>query len=223
LEKLAAEPPAKARVIALQVAGAFHTRYMASAEETLDAVAGGIAVGDPQRILLSNADGTAVATGAEGIKRLVRQVTSPVRWDLCQAALADLGVTAIIELAPAGTLAGLAKRALNGVEILAVNTPDDLPAARDLAARHAISSSAEPSVAFHVVVAPSAGGFHPAELVEGDAVSAGSVVGQVIARGVATDIVSAHDGVLAEWLASPEDPVAPGAPVARLHPLGAER
>ncbi|TNH26759.1 ACP S-malonyltransferase [Micromonospora orduensis] len=139
LDKLAAEPPAKARVIRLQVAGAFHTPYMAPAETALAAVAAGITPADPQRILLSNLDGTAVEDGQEMVRRLVRQVTAPVRWDLCMRALADLGVTGVIELPPAGTLAGLVKRELKGdgaPEIVTLNTPDDLPAARDLIARH---------------------------------------------------------------------------------------
>ncbi|WP_433529353.1 ACP S-malonyltransferase [Micromonospora sp. CA-263727] len=139
LEKLAAEPPARARVVRLQVAGAFHTPYMAPAEAALGTVAAGIVPSDPARILLSNRDGTAVDHGREMLQRLVRQVTAPVRWDLCMATLADLGVTGVIELPPAGTLAGLVKRELKGAgapEIVTLNTPDDLPAARDLIARH---------------------------------------------------------------------------------------
>ncbi|MFI7595510.1 ACP S-malonyltransferase [Micromonospora sp. NPDC049359] len=140
LDKFAAAPPAKTRVIRLQVAGAFHTPYMAPAEAALAAVAAGIAPVDPARILLSNLDGTAVTDGHELVRRLVRQVTAPVRWDLCMRALAEHGVTGVIELPPAGTLAGLVKRELRGEgapEIVTLNTPDDLPAARDLIARHA--------------------------------------------------------------------------------------
>jgi [acyl-carrier-protein] S-malonyltransferase len=222
LEKLAAEPPAKARVITLPVAGAFHTRYMSTAQEALSAVADGISPADPVRLLLSNSDGTAVTTGREGLRRLVRQVTSPVRWDLCQNALADLGVTAIIELAPAGTLAGLAKRALKGTEIVTVNTPDDLPAARALAASHSEPHTVEPSVQFHVAVAPVGGSFSPAALAEGDLVASGAVIGQVITRQGAVDITTAHAGVVVEWLADDGDPVASGAPLIRLHPTGAE-
>ncbi|MCP3785960.1 ACP S-malonyltransferase [Micromonospora sp. A3M-1-15] len=139
LEKLAAEPPARARVIMLKVAGAFHTPYMAPAEAALAEVAAGITPADPARTLLSNLDGGAVADGRELVQRLVRQVTAPVRWDLCMRTLADLGVTGVIELPPAGTLAGLVKRELKGEgapEIVTLNTPDDLPAARDLIARH---------------------------------------------------------------------------------------
>jgi [acyl-carrier-protein] S-malonyltransferase len=138
LAEFAAAPPARARVIALQVAGAFHTPFMAPAENALAAVADGLTTQDPARTLLSNLDGTAVADGAEMLRRLVRQVTAPVRWDLCMRALKDLGVTGVIELPPAGTLAGLVKRELKGdgaPEIVTLNTPDDLPAARDLIAR----------------------------------------------------------------------------------------
>jgi [acyl-carrier-protein] S-malonyltransferase len=223
LEKLKADPPAKAKVIPLQVAGAFHTPYMAPAQEALATVAAGVSAGDPAKLLLSNVDGTAVITGAEGIRRLVDQVTSPVRWDLCQDTLAHLGVTGVIELAPAGTLAGLAKRTLKGVEIATVNTPDDIPAARQLAARHATFHAKESAVHFHVAVAPAAGSFAPGAVELGDPVAAGAVVGQVVTRQGPVDVVSAHTGVLVEWLADADDPVAPGAPLARLHPTGADR
>jgi [acyl-carrier-protein] S-malonyltransferase len=142
LAKLADEPPARARIIALQVAGAFHTSYMAPAETALAGAAAKVAVKDPARTLLSNLDGTAVPGGAELLSRLVRQVTRSVRWDLCQATLAELGVTGAIELAPAGTLAGLAKRALKGVEVVTVNTPEDLSKAQDLIARHSTGATA---------------------------------------------------------------------------------
>jgi [acyl-carrier-protein] S-malonyltransferase len=138
LAEFAAAPPVKARVIALQVAGAFHTPFMAPAETALAAVAGGVTTNAPARTLLSNLDGTAVGDGAEMLRRLVRQVTAPVRWDLCMRTLKDLGVTGVIELPPAGTLAGLVKRELKGdgaPEIVTLNTPDDLPAALDLIAR----------------------------------------------------------------------------------------
>ncbi|GIJ78587.1 [acyl-carrier-protein] S-malonyltransferase [Micromonospora phaseoli] len=152
LEKLAAEPPARARVIRLQVAGAFHTPYMAPAETALATVAAGITPSDPARTLLSNLDGTAVTGGRELLQRLVRQVTAPVRWDLCMATLAERGVTGVIELPPAGTLAGLVKRELKGSgapEIVTLNTPDDLPAARDLIARHSGPSSGHEPVVEH--------------------------------------------------------------------------
>ncbi|WP_214370174.1 ACP S-malonyltransferase [Pseudonocardia sp. H11422] len=137
LAALAANPPERARVIGLPVAGAFHTRFMAPAEEALRAHAGSIDPADPRRPLLSNADGTVVTTGADALGRLVAQVTRPVRWDQCMATLRELGVTAVIELPPAGTLVGLVKRELKGTATLALKTPDDLDAAVELVAEHA--------------------------------------------------------------------------------------
>jgi [acyl-carrier-protein] S-malonyltransferase len=220
LAKFADEAPPRTRVVALQVAGAFHTPYMAPAEQALAAVAGGVTVSDPARILLSNLDGAAIIHGREMLQRLVRQVTAPVRWDLCMRTLRDLGVTAIIELPPAGTLAGLVKRELKGdgaPEILTLNTPDDLPAARDLIARHGMAPSLEPTPLFRVVVATSAGMFQPAEdLDEGHPVGTGQVIGRIVTRQGEVEVPAHAAGVLTEWLAHHDDPVAPGQPVARI-------
>lgn len=135
LEQLAAlkdDAPARARLIPLSVAGAFHTLHMQPAVARLREAAEVVSPSDPGVTLLSNADGQAVTGGADLLDRLVKQVSSPVRWDLCMAAMADRGVTAIIELLPGGTLTGLAKRALRGVPAVALKTPDDLDAAREL-------------------------------------------------------------------------------------------
>ncbi len=139
LEQLAAfaeKPPAGARVRPLRVAGAFHTRYMAPAVEALAAAAAGASVKDPAITIVSNRDGAVVTSGGDWLDRVVQQVASPVRWDKCMATISGLGVTAMIELLPGGTLTGLAKRALPGLELLAVKTPDQLDAARALAAQH---------------------------------------------------------------------------------------
>lgn len=221
IAKLVAQPPAKARIIQLQVAGAFHTPYMASAEQALGVVAAGIRPVDPHKILLSNADGSSVASGTDLIARLVRQVTAPVRWDLVMRTLADLGVTAVIELPPAGTLAGLVKRTIKGVEIVTVNTPDDLAAARDLISRHGNVPSHEPTLHFSVVVAANAGTFAPVDgLHEGDPVKAGQVIGQVVTRQGGIDVAANKAGVLTEWLANHDDPIAQGQPLARIEGVG---
>jgi [acyl-carrier-protein] S-malonyltransferase len=136
LAALAGAPPERARVVPLAVAGAFHTRFMAPAETALREHAAGVSPADPTCTLLSNADGAAVPGGAEVLRRLVAQVTRPVRWDSCQETLRERGVTALVELPPAGTLVGLAKRELRGVRALALKTPDDLDAAVALIAEH---------------------------------------------------------------------------------------
>ncbi len=217
LEKFAASPPENARVIALQVAGAFHTPYMAPAEKALAALAGGITPSTPRRILLSNADGAGIGDGATMLARLVAQVTAPVRWDLCLRTLADLGVTGIIELPPAGTLAGLAKRELKGLEIVTVNTPDDLAAARDLVSRHGMAPSHEPTMGFVLAVATVGGMFEPLpDLAEGTRIKAGQVLGHIITRQGNAEVTAHDSGLLVEWLAHHDDPVSPGQPLARI-------
>ncbi|WP_448629217.1 ACP S-malonyltransferase [Cellulomonas soli] len=143
---LVAAPPTRARVVPLQVAGAFHTEHMAPAVAELRAAAASAAVHDPATALLSNADGTVVTSGADALERLVAQVAHPVRWDLCQSTLVERGVTGLLELAPGGVLTGLARRTLPGVETLALKSPADLDAARDLVRRHAgAAPSTDPS------------------------------------------------------------------------------
>ncbi|MEU4032803.1 ACP S-malonyltransferase [Streptomyces collinus] len=141
LEQLAAlnedMPEGVRKVVALKVAGAFHTRHMAPAVETLAEAAAALSPADPKVTYVSNKDGRTVETGAEVLERLVGQVANPVRWDLCMETFKALGVTALIEVCPGGTLTGLAKRALPGVRTLALKTPDDLDAARALIAEHA--------------------------------------------------------------------------------------
>jgi [acyl-carrier-protein] S-malonyltransferase len=114
------------KVIKLKVAGAFHTDYMAPAQDKLREKAKDVTVSDPARTLLSNADGHQVDSGADMLERLVNQVTLPVRWDLCMNTMKELGVHATAELPPAGALTGLAKRELAGVTTAALKTPADL-------------------------------------------------------------------------------------------------
>ena len=132
LDELKAAPPAGARVIPLQVAGAFHTRYMAPAVERLRTVAAGLETHDPSLPIWTNRDGSIVTSGAAFVDLLVGQVSCPVRWDSTMASFAAAGVTGVIEIAPAGALIGLAKRGLKGVPTVAVKTPADLTAAFDL-------------------------------------------------------------------------------------------
>lgn len=133
LAALAAEPVAGTRVIPLQVAGAFHTHYMSPAVDTLRDALANVVTSEPRVTVWTNNDGSQVDTGAAMARLLVEQVASPVRWDLCMTSFAASDVTGIIELAPAGTLVGLAKRALRGVPSVAVKTPGDIAAAESLA------------------------------------------------------------------------------------------
>ncbi len=224
LEQLAAfqaDPPEGARLRPLQVAGAFHTHHMEPAVEVLRGLSRAITTHDPRLRLLSNKDGAVVHNGRDALSRIVDQVANPVRWDLCMRTMADLGVTAVIELPPAGTLTALAKRALPGIETLALKTPEDIPAALDLVARHATASPISEAPSWRMLVAPSKGVFRYADGIGGlgDDVEPGAPVGTVEGLRDATPVVAPHGGTIIEWLVEEGDPVSPGQPVVRLHPV----
>jgi [acyl-carrier-protein] S-malonyltransferase len=220
LAALKAEPPAKARVMPLSVAGAFHTSYMAPAREELAGLVDGLRPADPSRLLLSNADGAAVSSGAEALSRLVSQVTSPVRFDSCLATMRDLGVTAVLELPPAGALVGLAKREWKGagIELLAVSSPADLDRARALIAAERGRAEAEHFPDWRMVVAPARGTVSPAAIAEGTHLPAGTPLGCIRGRREEVNVSAGYDGVLAEWLVHDGDLVDAGDPIARLYP-----
>jgi [acyl-carrier-protein] S-malonyltransferase len=145
LGALSAHPPAGARLRPLSVAGAFHTRHMAPAADALRKAAAGVTTASPALALLSNLDGSVVRSGPDWLARIVAQVAAPVRWDRCMQTMAELGVTALIELPPAGTLTAIARRALPGVQALALKGPGDLEHAQDLLVAEAIHPAATPA------------------------------------------------------------------------------
>ncbi|WBP94222.1 ACP S-malonyltransferase [Mycolicibacterium neoaurum] len=132
LEKLAEDPPAKARVRVLATAGAFHTHYMAPAAEGYAAAAAQVTTAEPTRTLLSNADGKPVADAADAMTKLVAQMTRPVRWDLINETLRGMAVSTLVEFPPAGTLVGIAKRELKGTPTKAIKAPEDLDGLAEL-------------------------------------------------------------------------------------------
>ena len=219
LEAFGADPPGGARLRPLQVAGAFHTRHMAPAVAALRDAAADVTATDPAMTLLSNADGAAVTTGKEWLERIVAQVAAPVRWDLCMQTMADLGVTALIELPPAGTLTGLARRALPGVAQLAIKTPEQLDAARDLISEHL----AEPDAHGHghlpewrLIVAPVSGTFRsPRGRADGATAELGTVVARAAERAVAAPW-PLQPAEIIEWLVEDGDPVSEGQPLVRV-------
>ena len=222
LEQLAAletDPPAGARVRPLSVAGAFHTKHMAPAVGILAQHAKAISTHDARSRILSNADGTVVQDGREVLKRLVTQVSNPVRWDLCMQTMLDLGVTGLIELPPAGTLVGLAKRAMPGVECVSLKTPDDMPAALDLIARHGTETAVTDSPTWRLVVAPFKGiiEFNVSEE-PGTVLDGKTKVATIRTLRDEYEVEAPHGGTIVEWLVTDGDPVNPGQPLLRLHP-----
>ena len=224
LAALAEHPPTRVRLVPLSVAGAFHTVHMEPAVDRLAHLSRAISTHDPRTRLLSNLDGQVVHDGREVIRRLVGQVAAPVRWDLVMAAMADLGVTGLLELPPAGTLTGIAKRNLKGVELFALNTPDQTGDALEFIDRHggqpASTTPITANPTWRLVVAPGKGQFSRTEDVEVDMVlPPDSTVGLVKNRRDEIAVSAPYGGIVVEWLVEDGDPVSPGQPLLRLHPV----
>lgn len=221
LEAFAADPPGRAKLRPLSVAGAFHTAHMALAVEDLQAAAATVPVRDPVLTVLSNRDGAAVRTGADWLERIVTQVSAPVRWDMCMQTMRGLRATAFIELPPAGTLVGLARRALPGVAMLGLKSPADLDSARALLAEHVGSHCDSHAPEWRLLVAQHAGTFRavpPAEDRPGLSVGSDAVLGQIEVRSGAHPVVTDFPATIIEWLVEDGDPVNPGQPLVRLQP-----
>ena len=224
VEQLAAfadQAPARARLIPLSVAGAFHTEHMAPAQAHLAHLAEAMTTHEPRTRILSNADGQVVSSGREYLQRMVAQITNPVRWDLCLEAMGDLGVTGLLELPPSGTLTGIAKRNLKGVELFALNGPDQLDAARAFVVKHSDASvdldTATPT--WMMVVSPAKGEFHrSSDVGEAGELASGATIGAVANLRESIPVASEHGGQITEWLVHDGDLVSPGQPLVRLYP-----
>lgn len=222
IEALKANPPAGARVVPLSVAGAFHTEHMLPGQQRLARIAPAISTREPRMTLLSNADGASVTNGNEYLQRLVAQITSPVRWDLCMQTMMEMGVTGLIEMTPAGTLTGIAKRNMPGVEVFALNTPDQLAEARTFVERHSDTEAHHfraANVQWMMTTSPAKGEFTISEGCEAGAVVAPqTIVGTVSNTLGEHAIIAERGGQIVEWLVEPGDIVRPGQPVVRLYP-----
>jgi [acyl-carrier-protein] S-malonyltransferase len=224
MEQLAAfadSPPAKARLVPLSVAGAFHTTHMEPAVGRLASLARSVSTHDPRTAVISNRDGQVVHDGREVLARMVGQIAAPVRWDLCMDAMLDLGVTGVLEMPPAGTLTGIAKRAMKGVETFALKTPDQLDDARAFVDKHGEQSVIETTPTWRMVVSPGKGTFHrSAEVADADELAPGCLIGEVASTRDRTPVSALHGGQVVEWLVEDGDIVSPGQPLVRLHPHG---
>jgi [acyl-carrier-protein] S-malonyltransferase len=220
LAALAADPPARARLMPLSVAGAFHTEHMAPAVGVLGTLAKAVSTHDPRTPLISNRDGKIVHDGQDVVRRIVTQVANPVRWDLCLETMRDLGVTGLLEMPPAGTLTGIAKRALPGVETFALKTPDQLDAAREFVDKHGTQSALDVHPTWRLLVSPSKGTFVRKAGGEGQSLEPASTIGTVRSTRDETEVFAPHGGTIVEWLVEDGDLVSPGQPLVRLHPEG---
>jgi [acyl-carrier-protein] S-malonyltransferase len=221
LSDLADDPPAKARLAPLSVAGAFHTEHMAPAVDVLSRLARSVSTHDARIPIISNRDGQVVHDGVDVLRRIVSQVRTPVRWDLCMETMLDLGVTGMLEMPPAGTLTGIARRAMKGVETFALKTPDQLDDARAFIDKHGVASQIDTNPTWRMLVAPSKGTFHQsADLPEGHMIAPNDRIGAVHGRQEEAAVTAPYGGTIVEWLVEDGDLVSPGQPLIRLHPEG---
>ncbi|HEU5043669.1 MAG TPA: acyltransferase domain-containing protein [Nocardioidaceae bacterium] len=221
LAAFAEEPPAKARLVPLSVAGAFHTEHMAPAVDVLGRLARSVSTHDPRTRVISNRDGKVVHDGQDLLRRIVTQVRNPVRWDLCMETMLDLGVTGILEMPPAGTLTGIARRAMKGVATFALKEPDQLDGARAFCEEHGVPSPINSAPTWRMLVAPLKGTFHRApDLPEGGTLAPDAAIGAVQSLRDETAVTAPHGGMIVEWLVEDGDLVSPGQPLIRLHPEG---
>ena len=221
LEAFADDAPAKARLVPLSVAGAFHTEHMAPAVDVLARYARSVSTHDARTPVISNRDGQVVHHGDQVLQRIVSQVANPVRWDLCMETMLDLGVTGLLEMPPAGTLTGIARRAMKGVETFALKTPDQLDEARAFCDKHGSASPIDTTPTWRMVVSPAKGTFAQADgLTDGGSLAPDTTIGTVHSLRDEIPVLAPHGGTVVEWLVRDGDLVAPGQPLVRLHPEG---
>lgn len=136
IEKLFAHPPKNAKLIKLDVSAAFHSDFMFKAKGKFLKTINETASNNLNFQLITNSQGKLVRDNQLAMKELVGQLTSPVRWDLCQETIKNAGVTGLLELAPGGTLVGIAKREIPGVELFAVKSVDDISTGIEFIRKH---------------------------------------------------------------------------------------
>jgi len=114
------------RAIKLPVSAPFHCALMRPAQERMANDLAAMAFRDPMPPLVNNADAKVVASGAACREGLVRQVSSPVRWQQSIELLVQQGVTTFVEVGPGNVLSGLVKKIAKGAKVLNASDPATL-------------------------------------------------------------------------------------------------
>jgi [acyl-carrier-protein] S-malonyltransferase len=122
------------RAIPLPVSAPFHCAMMKPAEERLAPELRALVTANPRVPIVANADAEPKRTATEAIEALIRQVSSPVRWEAVVARLASEGVTTYVEVGPGTVLSGLVRKLHKDATVVSVATPDDLAAVEPLLA-----------------------------------------------------------------------------------------
>lgn len=206
------------KVMPLQVAGAFHTPYMAGARDRLRKAIAEAHPRDTDVAVVSNVDALAHNHGNEWASLLSAQLTSPVRWKHCLLTLEAAGVTEYAELGPGGVLTGMTKRSVDAARTISVATPEDLNKLLDwMAAARPMSPAVHEGehlfASERIVVSPGAGIFAPSEtIVSGSRIDVGDVLGLV----GDVEVRSPFAGVIESFIAVVGERITPRQPIAWL-------
>ena len=120
------------RAIPLAVSAPFHCPLMKRAEDRLAPELRALSSHDPAFPVVANVDAEPKRTASESIEALVRQVSSPVRWEDVVRRLVAEGATTFVELGPGSVLAGLIKKIDRSVTVVSVEDEAGLEAALKL-------------------------------------------------------------------------------------------
>ncbi len=206
------------RVMKLQVGGAFHTPFMASAYERLTKALAKAEFHDPDVPVYANVDATPYDNGQPWPRLLARQLTSPVRWNQTVRRLADTGCGTFVELGPGAALTSMAKRIATSATHLSVRNPADIdPLLESVGAGGDSAANLAEGESLHayerLVVAPAAGVFKPAEPdCKGTRIAVGAVLGEVSGEPVR----SPFSGVVMDYLTVEGERVVTNQPIAWL-------
>ena len=207
------------KVMPLPVGGAFHTPFMAQAQDELRKAVAEATLREPDVPVVANIDARPHTDPEEWARLLSAQLLSPVRWRQSVQRLVEDGVSMLVELGPGGVLTGMAKRIAPAVRRVSVSSPAELDQLLEVLAGEPPTPASTANEGEHLyiherlVVSPTAGLFKRAgrwqELPDDAAIEVGELIGTV--GGV--EVRSAFAGTVMGILALEGERVTPSQPV----------
>ncbi len=215
------------KTIPLKVGGAFHSPLMAPALPQLATALARTPVQSPAVPVICNVDGRVHYVADGLVPLLLAQLCSPVLWADTMSTLDRMGARAFVEIGPGGVLYRLAKRAVKGALHAAVENPADARVVAEALA------GIQPSLSFvahavddvldRLIIAPAPGRFQPAPpcsyTVEGEFVSVGDVVGEVLTENGAIPVTAGISGWVMNLIAQNDETVERGQPLLAVRPF----
>lgn len=114
------------RAIPLQVSAPFHCALMKTAEERLAPELRALKASNPRVPVIANVDAEPKTDAASAIEALIRQISSPVRWEAVMRRLIAEGTTTFVEVGPGTVLTTLGKKQARDAAFASIDSPEDL-------------------------------------------------------------------------------------------------